>query len=972
MNGLSGALVGRDAALSALGDGVAQAAAGRPGVVLVGGETGIGKTRLVAELTRREDVVTLAGACVPVAGETFPYAALTQALRSVTGDALVQRELSRSPELARLLPDVRAEPEPTTSMHDSSPLRLFHAVLSLLDRMAVTRPVVHVVEDLHWADHSTLDLLRFLATNLDRERVLLVATYRDDERLDPAVRGWLAELARLPLTTRLHLERLDADETAALLAQLLGRPPDQRTLERTLARSAGNPLFVEHLVLSAADSDPGLPGTLRDLLRSRVDQLPGDTHRVLRAAAVLGRPVPVPVLAAVAGLPELDVEDRLRPALEQHVVAMRRDETVGFRHPAFVEVVYDALLPTERRRLHRSAAEVLDQSGSTSEVARHWDRAGDPGRALLASVAAGYDAERVYAFADAHASFDRAVRLAEEGHGSGQHLDLVLLREHAAHAASQTGHPDEAVRLLERALEDTADRRRRAGLHMLGGQVHFLAGRGPETERELRTALSLLEPGERSVLAAQVNAGLARWAAAWSRLDVADGYIETALDIAAEVGARREEGVALNARGVAAALRGDTDAAVDDLRAALAVATEVANADDIAGAYVNMSHVLGMAGRLDDVVELCRMGIEVISRVGLARQEGSLLLANGAQALLDAARLDQAGDLLRQALAQGPRGIAAAPVLMLAGRLAILRGDLPLAWDRCDQARLVVEANEAPLQWVRLITEASTEVELWTGRSQEAFALAMEGLRLVRDTDEAAFASTLVLHGLRALADDLDRHRDPASRQRVARHREALLALAATMTPDPLADPEDPMGALVVHAASAATSRAELARLDGKADPAVWAVAHDRWAALGRPAHAAYALWRQAEAGLAVRRDAAALATLRAAHRSAGEIGLPLIAAEIDVLARWYRVDIDEAVTDPDDADQSLAEYGLTAREHEVLRGLVAGRSNQEIADSLFISVKTASVHVSNILRKMQAGGRQEAARIARRHGVAG
>jgi DNA-binding CsgD family transcriptional regulator len=971
--GRSGTIVGRDAALATLAAGIDRAAEGAPGVVLVGGETGIGKTRLLIEALGRSDAVAVAGACVPVAGETVPYAALTQALRSLDGDPALTRELSRSPELARLLPGAREGVPQPAPPENSSPLRLFHGVLGLLDRLAVTKPVVYVVEDLHWADHPTLDLLRFLATNMTAERLLVVATYRDDERLDPAVRTWLAELARLPASQRLHLERLGVQDTTALLTDLLGHPPDAETVERTLSRSAGNPLFVEHLVLQAAvEDDAALPGTLRDLLRARVDRLPDQTHRVLAASAVLGRAMPVPVLAAVAGLPEVDVEDRLRPALEQHVVAVRRDETVGFRHPAFVEVVYEGLLPTERRRLHRSAAEVLAGAGSSSEVARHWDRAGDPGRALLASVTAGFDAESVYAFGDAHTSFDRAVRLAEQGHEAGRDLDLVLLREHAAHAASLIGHPDEAVRLLRQALADTDDPRRRAELHEQQARVHFLAGQGPETERELRTALSLLPPGDHSALAARVHAGLARWAAAWSHLEEADQFVGSALQVAGAAGARRETGIALNARGVTASQRGDADTAVRSLREALAIAQEVANADDITGAYINLSHVLGQAGRLDEVVEVCREGADVVTRVGLARQKGALLLANGAEALLDAARLDDAGQLLRQALTQAPRGIMTVPGLIQAARLATMGGDLPLAWDRCEQARLTVEAYDAPVQWVRLVTEVAVEVELWTGRPADAFTLALDGLRLVQDTDEAAFSSTLVMHGLRALADDLDRHRDPAARDRIHTGRGELLALAATMSPDPLSDDTDAAARFALHAASAATSRAELARLDGRADPALWALAHDRWALLGRPAHATYALWRHAEAALAVRRDADALTTLRAAHRGAHEIGLPLIAAEVEALARWYRVDLDEAVADHDGADQFLAEYGLTAREHEVLRGLVAGRSNQEIADSLFISVKTASVHVSNILRKMQAGGRQEAARIARRHGVPG
>ncbi|MGV1007249.1 MAG: helix-turn-helix transcriptional regulator [Dermatophilaceae bacterium] len=958
-------LAGRADTLGVLQAALRRAAAGVPAMVVVSGETGVGKTRLVSELVSRERPGLFAGSCVPVAGDPLPFAPLTQALRRLVRTPAAQRLVDRSPDLARLLPDAAAEEPPDDAGVGFPQLRLFQSVLALLRRLGTERPLLHVVEDVHWADRSTLDLIRFLATNLTDERVLIVVTYRADAvAVDSPLRAWLAELARLPRVTRLAVERLGVGDTAVLVRRLLGRPPDPVLLESIVERSAGNPLFVEHLVLHA-DADAGqLPETLHDLLRSRVATLPDGTRSVVRAASVIGREGPVELLADVLGMPVADVEEALRPAIEQHVVEVGREDRVGFRHPAFREVVYGELLPSERRRLHRVAAEVLTGLGRTSaialaEIARHWHQAGDLPRALSSALEAGYAAERVYAFADARLNFARAVALMDQVPTDADRVD-VLAR--AAHAASVLGDDAEAIELATQASLAATDERRRAALLVQLGWAHYSAGHGAQAEQALKRAIDLIPDDEVSLLAAQALSALAQQAAAWSRLDEAEAAGWRALEVSRQVGARAQQGRASNALGVVAGARGRPDDAVRQLRAALALAHEAGDVDDLSSAYVNLSHVLGQAGHLDELVTLAEEGVDVLTRMGLVRQAGSLLMTNAAEGLLVAGRLDEAETILGQALAQHPRGIMAVPVLMRSGQLAMVRGDLQLAWERCEQARLIVESESAPIAWLREVGEVAAEVELWAQRPAPAYELVRDLLTGMEGTDELPHAAALVALGWRALADLAEAQRDERSRRQQHELRRELLRLAPR-------HPEDPLGHESPRAdALGVTARAELARSEERGDPDLWADVAARWEQLGRPFAAAYGLWREAEARLTEGVDAAGIATLRRAHSAATELGAARLVAEVASLSRWYRVDLVADVA-PVTRDP-LQVYGLTDREREVLAGLAAGRTNQEIADQLHISVKTASVHVSNILRKLEVSGRQEAARLAHRHGI--
>ncbi|MDF8266130.1 helix-turn-helix transcriptional regulator [Luteipulveratus flavus] len=973
-------LVGRTDVLDELGALLRLAGDGAPCLVLLTGETGVGKTRLLREVVARYEPTLLAGACVPMAGEPLPYAPLRQGLRRLRGHGVVRQELTRSAALARLVTGVADAEE----AERASQAALFQAVLSLIDRLGASAPVLHLVEDLHWADRSTLDLLRYLAVNMSTERVLVVGTYRDDA-VTPgsALAGWAAEVGRLDITRRIGLDRLDAEETARLVASLTGGHPDPTLLDSTLSRSAGNPLFIEQLVLRGAGEDLALPVTLQELLAARVDALPEGSRSLLSALAVHGRSVPLERLADTLHVGVEDAEQALRPALEQHVLELRDEQRVGFRHPAFEEVVYGGLLPTERTRLHLAAASALERSRAgvaspepadvrAAELARHWLRSGEEERALDAAVEAGRTAECVYAFADAQVWFGRAAELAQRW--PSDH-DPMRLLSRAAEAAALTGDTREAERLGEAALALAAEPAQQAELCERLGTYAYLAGSGPRAEHWFRQARAALPEGEVSVLAARVHAGLALLAGAWSRLEEAQEWGEDGLRLARATGARREEGRLQSALGLAAAARGRTDDGVAHQREALAIAEEVGEPHDIGTAYVNLSHVLGLAGRWDEVVDVGRAGMAAVARVGLSAQRGNLLRANTGEALITLGRLDEAQALLDDPQARRVRGIMAAPGLMQSARIAVLRGDLRAAWDQCGRARAVVEAEGAPDAWLRDVHELTALIELWAGRPAAAYDAVIDGLDLIAGGDEEGFGDELAALGMRALADQAEAHRDRGS-QRALDRRVA-----------PLLDAMDRIGARPESAAYAAWFAAEHARFSHRSDPALWDTAVAAWDAVGQPLRALYARWRAAEARLDTGVDGAAIAALRAAYDGAVRLGMVRVSEELVRLAAWHRIDLpaaDEApavggtpstgvaAPDADGTPAGLRRYGLTERELEVLAGLAEGRTNREIGEELFISTKTASVHVSNILRKLDVSGRQEAARVAYRLGVRG
>ncbi|HET6814196.1 MAG TPA: AAA family ATPase, partial [Actinomycetota bacterium] len=434
--------VGRTEELARLAAAADRAAAGTPTAVLIGGEAGVGKTRLVGELVtsaRQAGATVLVGGCVELGGEGVPFGPLIEALRPFLRD-LDEPELAQlvpgrtRVELARLLPELDPGGRPGTGPAGSGlgaggfglgsdQGRLFELLLVLLERLGAERPAVLVVEDLHWADRSTRDLLAFLHRNLRHGRLLLVMTYRSDElhRRHP-LRPFLAELDRGRRVERLELDRFGRDEVAAQLAGIQGAPAPAQLTERIHARSDGNAFFVEELAATAAaGADGELPPSLRDTLLARIELLPEPTQQVLRILSVAAAAVPDPLLAEVAGLPEAELLAGLREAVSAHVLLVDAgDGAYGFRHALVKEAVYAELLPGERTRLHARFATALagrtavGDPGLAAELAWHWYAAHDLERALPAAVEAGLAAERSYAFAEAQRHFERALELWEQ------------------------------------------------------------------------------------------------------------------------------------------------------------------------------------------------------------------------------------------------------------------------------------------------------------------------------------------------------------------------------------------------------------------------------------------------------------------------------------------------------------------------------------------------------------------------------
>src|SRR5215213_4046197 len=414
--------VGRVEELELLEAARGRAADADPAVVLVGGEAGVGKTRLIAELTSRcarDGTRVLAGGCVPVGDGALPYAPIVEALRALVADlgASAVRDLVGPswPELARLLPALGA-PDRIGLSDQAAQARLFELLLGLLGRLGEQTPLVLVVEDLHWADRSTRDLLAFLVRNLRREQLLAVVSYRSDEPGQQRLGPYLAELDRASRVERIELLRLDQAQTEAQLVGILGAAPAAELVDAVFARSEGNPFFTEELLAAVQAGSRELPTTLRDLLRGRVQTLPQPAQHVLEVAAVAGRRMPHRLLAAVAGLHERQLDGALREAVTSQLLVTRPGEDgydedgYDVRHALVREVIDADLLPGERTRLHTALAHTvadllgsgeLDWPGSAAEVAVHWDRAGDRPNVLEWSVRAGVEAEDIYAYAEA-------------------------------------------------------------------------------------------------------------------------------------------------------------------------------------------------------------------------------------------------------------------------------------------------------------------------------------------------------------------------------------------------------------------------------------------------------------------------------------------------------------------------------------------------------------------------------------------
>jgi DNA-binding CsgD family transcriptional regulator/tetratricopeptide (TPR) repeat protein len=885
-------------------------------------------------------------------------------------------------ELARLLPSLGV-PD-TGSTGQAAQARLFELLLGLLDRLSDQTPVTLIVEDLHWADQSTRDLLAFLVRNLRRERMLLVATYRSDEPHTNQLGPWLAELDRVGPVQRLELPRLDRTQTLAQLVGILGATPAADLVEVVFTRSEGNPFFTEELLATVRAGSRELPATLRDLLRGRIEGLSEPARQVLAVVAVAGRQVPHRLLAAVAGLADQQLDGALREAVASQLLVTRPGQDgYDVRHALLREVVETGLLPGERARLHADLAQALSEQPqvagvspavATAELAVHWDAAGEAAQALSARLRAGQAAERAHGFPEARDHYERALELwelvPEPDRPTG--LDRVDLLDHAAQATISTGAVGRAIELVEAAIGrvDPAGQPVRAAVLLARlGDYHRVAGNETGALAAYHQAERLLAGTPPSTERARVLASHARTLNLTWQTQEAVRYCEEAIAVARTVGARAEEAHALSTLGMCMDDLGDLDRGAALQREARQIAEAAGDAECIMRTYTNLNHVLAMAGRERDALEDAREGYQRARQFGLERGMGGAVAASLAMGLLVTGRWDECAQFTAEALVTDNAfafGLHAARGLLLTRR-----GDFATARDQLERSmRLSPPATRDPA-WRGL-----AELAIWEGRDREAQRVLDEWQHWYADMDPEGMFPQLSLprYGLllRLEADRAERAAARRSPVDLAEARSRGAPVAAEL--DRLAATQAPQARLPLIACELLLARAELSRLEGQSDAQRWEVAVAASEQLEHRFEAAYARFRLAEALLAGGAPRGQVeSVLRPAYQTTVALRAAPLQREIELLAQRGRLRLEEsagAASAPRLASSPAASLGLTQREAEVLALVAEGRTNRQIGQELFISPKTASVHVSRILTKLGVAGRGQAAAIAHRLGL--
>jgi ATP/maltotriose-dependent transcriptional regulator MalT len=979
----SSRLVGRQRELAELQAALAEAADGRPALAFVAGESGVGKTRLVCELQARaaeRGVRVLSGDCVELGEGQLAYAPLVMALRPLARDGdpvLDALPAGVRSELAALLPGL-GERVPRERRDDQA--RVFEALLALLDELSRAAPVLLVIEDLHWADPSTRAFLRFLAAALADEAILVVATYRPDElhRRHP-LRPLLAELERSQRALRVELPRLARDELAEQLESLLGAPPAEDLVDRLYARSEGNPLYTEELIAAGPDGRGTLPASLAAALAVRIERLGPDAQHVVRVLSAAGA-LEHDVLAAVAELDPRALNDALREAVSSHILVTGAADRYTFRHALLREAVHEELLPGERAELHRALAVALEQPGAggapgspqrAARIAHHYLAAGDQPAALAAAVRAGFAAMDVKAYEEGAELFERALELwgrVPDAEALAGHSEADVL-ERAAWCNFRADENARAEALTRRALaavDETAEPRRAARLHGLLQRAQWALMRQDEALATLQRGLALLEDDGPSPERAGLLALRAKRLMVQSRYRAALGVARRALQEEAGLpgnGGSDVEAAALNALGVSLIALGDLDEGRAALRRAVAMAREAGDQQDLTVAVANLADALSVAGCTADALAVAREGYAELSGVRARRW-----LALGiSQYAFDAGLWDEAEAAVAEVDRRGRQtGNTELERRLRHAELALGRGE-----DEAAREHLLVAAelgaDSREPQYLGVLGDLLAELARRDGDLRAARAAVDEAL------DRIEFCSEDILRiirvattGLAVEAAAAQRARDlgdPAAQAEALERAEALVMRARAAAEDGQA----------VERAFGLTAEAEYARALGRDDAELWAAAAEAWDELERPYRAAQARWRQAEALVAAGAREAAAGPVADALAVAERLGATWLAGELESLAARARlrlaVDGDgaaAATAAEDDGDP----FGLTPRERQVLALVAAGATNREIGRQLYMAEKTASVHVSRILVKLDVRSRTEAAGVAHRLGL--
>ena len=912
-------LFGRERPLARLGDAVAGAMAGRSSFVLVTGEAGIGKTRVLraaADAAGRAGMRTLWGTSAE-SGRSVPYLPLFAALRALVEDGAAEDRgvrLRRAPDDAALAVVRRAlagHPGASAVPPGLDTARFVEAVFDLLAR----RPTLLVVDDVHWADDSTLTVLDYLAHRAVDVPLVLLAAARDDQ---PAALAALA-IADGRRFERLEIGRMSAEDVRRQATALLGDPIPVREAMELHHRSAGNPFFVEQLLAGAGPDGPTAPSppSLRALILRRVAGLPPEGRQVVDAMGVVGRGVDAPRLADISGLDERATRDGLAAATAAGIIVP--DELgFAFRHPLFAEVIESVLTGPDRRALHAAAARAAERvRADVAEIADHWWRAGHADRAWASAREAGMAAARSYAFAEARLHLERA--LATWPDTEPGRVECIL---EAARMAWLSGDPDRALELATDARA-VAPGKVEAVVEL--GVYAWDAGRREEAVEAFTAARPLLAEGADPALRARATWGAGRAAVATG--DPAAGA-ELGLDAARQALAIGDLVVASEGYALAAMSRGfqgrlDGLPWLDD---AVELALRSGATFCTGHGYQFLVDLRGLEGSHDAALEAASHGIDACTRLGIARTHGSDLRGRAALLHIDRGALDEAVAVLDAA---DPRAFPSLATALVAMR----RGGFERAERALDEAAGLgaIGGPGALGGWLEL---ARLELAWLQSDASGArrWATAIPFVPGVWGADVGAWAARwrarLGVGNRSALLDAAAGHPD-------ARRRAALVAEVDAAHSQP-------------------------------PDAARWSSAASAWDAALRPWEAAWARLDVAAAHFTARDTQAGRVALDGVVQTADALVSPPLRKHAADLARRARIRL-EPVTRPTGSPDEPTE-----REREVLELLAEGLTNPQIAERLFLSPKTVGIHVSRLFAKLDAHTRGEAVAVARRRGMIG
>jgi DNA-binding NarL/FixJ family response regulator len=953
--------IGRDEPLQALLERLDKAIGGTGTLVLVGGDAGVGKSRLVRDLKHEagsRPVRVIEGRCTSTES-SVPYAPLMNALRfriaKGEGEAVAQMLGPLRAVLAPIFPQLEGSGTDSTADRDRE--RPFELIFAVLERLAAEEPMLLVLEDVHWADQTSLELLHHLAHRAPSLRMLILATYRSDElHAAHPLRRLLGSMARDRVGEDLRISPLNREETSEMLRCMLGTEPNPAFASAIWRRSEGNPFFVEELISVLAGSGTltpddeaamileraPLPSTVSEAVLERVNAIGPRALETLSAAAVIGRSFDFEDLRGVLGMSELELLEILEQLVSHQLLRedpLVRKDSYSFPHALMQEAMYESLISRRRRLLHRRVALVLEKRASKTpsrldELAYHFRIGGEHEKAWHYARLAGDEAVRLRAWDDAAAHYENALASLEEMSDETERAAELL--ERLAGVAWRQSRSVTGRQFTEEAL------RLRRGL-----------GQKEETARLLRRVASLrIEEGDTE------GAGEA---------------LDEALKLLGKTSDSTQLGAIYDDLGKLSLARGDLDTAEHLLTHGLSLASKDAETAEEVPALVSLGELSVLGGAVSAGVSRLDLALALLKEGRLSFERLTRVYAEGVRVLLLAQDYDRALAWSNAAIAlcrkQSVVGLDALFRAMRAVILTITSGEE----DTLAEAASAVEElrrTQRPelrnaLRMLGYIHRARGELAKARAAYEEAAELGDRGrpvgLALVAMAEGRASEAAEILE---AAVEAVPPSQPLAARQILPYAVEALIAVGRIEDAERLVEntpqlPDPNAGVAQLHHALGLLRLAQ-----GRAREAQEELdtAARTWDEMGNRIECRRARVALLEAMLSAGDTSEGLALGR---KLLDELGRPLLPREREIVRRILRrAGVRTRPSGPsisgDRGDKSV----LTSREEAVLREVAQGRTNREIAETLGIAEKTVGVHVSHILSKLGCKTRTQAARF--------